>query len=132
MADSIRPTSTFILQAEPQSLEIDLSKTAVIVIDMQNAFLSKGGMVDLRGADISKPRKAVEPIKALTSAARARGLKVIYVAHRYSPDMRDSGGPNSPAWHKSDQKSYREHPEWHDRHLITGTWGACRWTAPSS
>ncbi len=117
-------TMRVLLQAEPEPLEIDLQATAVIVVDMQNAFLSKGGMVDLRGADISKPRAAMQPIKRITGAARAKGLKVIYIAHRYSPDMRESGGPNSPAWHKSDQKSYREHPEWRDRHLITGTWGA--------
>ena len=38
------PASTpaqVILQAEPEALEIDLKRTAVIVIDMQNAFLAR-------------------------------------------------------------------------------------------
>ncbi len=33
------------LEAEPEPLEIDLQKTAVVVIDMQNTFVSKGGVL---------------------------------------------------------------------------------------
>jgi ureidoacrylate peracid hydrolase len=35
------------LHAEPQPLEIDMTRMAIIIVDMQNAFASKGGMVDL-------------------------------------------------------------------------------------
>ena len=42
------------LEAEPEPLEIDLQRIAVMVIDMQSAFVSKGGMFDLRGQDISR------------------------------------------------------------------------------
>ena len=41
------------LEAEPELLKIDLSRTAVMVIDVQNAFLSKGGFFDLQAPDIS-------------------------------------------------------------------------------
>ena len=37
------------LQAEPKPLEIDLQRTAIVIVDMQNAFVSKGGMLDLMG-----------------------------------------------------------------------------------
>ena len=30
--------------AKPEPIEIDLHRTAVIVVDMQNAFVSKGGI----------------------------------------------------------------------------------------
>ena len=38
-----------LLQAEPEPLEIDLQRLAVVVVDMQNAFVSEGGMFDLLG-----------------------------------------------------------------------------------
>ena len=43
------------LIARPNQLSIDLRRTAVVVVDMQNAFASKGGMFDLAGFDISAP-----------------------------------------------------------------------------
>ncbi len=113
------------LQAEPEPLEIDLQRTAVMVIDMQNAFVSRGGMYDLWGdRDISKNQKVIEPIKKITSAARTKGVKVVYVVNGLSPDLHDSGGPNSPHWYKRMQTSYREHPEWRDKLYFSGTWGA--------
>ncbi len=116
--------SPFLLQAEPEPLEIDLQRTAVIVIDMQCAFVMKGGMYDLWGRDISKILEVIEPIKKITSTARATGIKVIYVAHHHSPDFHDSGGPNSPNWYKRALTDYREHPEWRDKLHFAGTWGA--------
>ena len=118
------PSGGLLLQAEPEPLEIDIRRTAVIIVDMQNAFVSKGGMFDLSGKDISKVQEIIEPIKRIISAARAKGLRVIYIAHRHSPDLRDSGGPNSPNWYKGDLRSYHEHPEWRDKLIIAGTWGA--------
>lgn len=119
------PTARVLLQAEPEPLEIDVRRTAVIVIDMQNAFLSRDGMFDLIGAEISNIRKAIEPCKKVTGAARAKRLKVVYTMHNYSPDLRDSGGKNSPNWYKEGSLiSYREHLKWRDKLLIRGTWGA--------
>ena len=39
----IKAVAPFVLQTEPKPLEIDLQRTAVIVIDMQHTFVSKGG-----------------------------------------------------------------------------------------
>ena len=38
------------LRAKPEPLDIDLEKTAIVVVDMQNSFVSKGGMFDLAGS----------------------------------------------------------------------------------
>lgn len=113
-----------LLQAEPEPLEIDLRRAAVIVIDMQHAFVSKGGMFDLWGIDVSKNQEVFQPIKRITSAARAKGIKVIHTAHEHSPDLHDSGGPSSPNWYKNMLTSYREHPEWRDKLIFRATWGA--------
>jgi len=111
------------LQAEPEPLQIDLKRMAVIVVDVQNAFVSRGGMFDLRGFDISHIAQVIEPIKKITSAARAKKVKVVYIAHRLSPDLREVG-PNSPYQYNKLLKTYREQPEIRDKLLLRGTWGA--------
>jgi len=114
-----------LLQAEPEPLEIDLKRAAVIVVDMQNAFASKGGFLDLTGRlDTSKIPKVVSHIEKITDAARARGLKVIYVAHVYSPDFHEGGGPDSPNWYRGTPLTYREHPEMRDSLIVRGAWGS--------
>lgn len=113
------------LLAEPEPLQIDRARTAVVVIDMQNAFASKGGIVDLLGhADVTVSQKIIPRIKEITSAARAKGCKVIYVVQRWPADLHNTGGPDSPNWYHSMLTSYREHPEWRDNTLVRGTWGA--------
>jgi len=112
-----------LIQAEPEPIEIDLQRTAVIVIDMQNAFVSKGGFFDLTGKDTSQGQKIIEPIKDICNTARAKQVKVIYVAGCYSPDLHEMGNPTLPYWYKA-ARFYREHPEWRDKYLIRGTWGA--------
>ena len=111
------------LQAEPAPLEIDLKRTAVIVIDMQHSFVSKGGLFDKWGVRVPG-EKIFAPIRKITETAREKGIRVIYVAHSYSPDLSDSGGPDSPNWYKRVHKDYREHPEWRDSMHFTGSWGA--------
>jgi len=113
-----------LLHAEPQSLEIDRQSTAIIVIDMQNAFVSKGGMYELRGIDISGCQKIIEPIRQVIRAAHVRGIKVVYIVTRYSPDLHEGGGPNSPNWYKGTLTTYHKHPEWGDKLLTRYTWGA--------
>lgn len=114
-----------ILEAQPKPLEIELRKLAVMVIDMQNAFVSKGGMLDARGYDVSTSQAIIGTIAKVNSAARTGGVKVIYIAHRLSPDLREIGGPGLPYWYKSEYiRKEREHPDLRDRLIIRGTWGA--------
>jgi len=113
------------LQAEPEPIEIDLHRTALMVVDMQNASVRKGGMLDLIGIDISGTQKIIEPVKEISRTARARGCKVIYIVTGHPPDMSDTGGQNSPAWYKDTALTLlREHPEWHDKLTLRNTWGA--------
>ena len=106
------------LPAEPEPLEIDPQRTAVVVVDMQNAFVSKGGLFDLRGFDIKPSQRIVPSIRQICDAARRRSMKVIYIAHVLSPNLREVG-PDSSFWYKS-VKLFRENPHWHDKFLIGG------------
>jgi ureidoacrylate peracid hydrolase len=88
------------LPARPEPVDIDLSKSAVVVVDMQNAFASKAGMLDIAGADISGAPRVVSVIGQVLSAARRCGMPVVYLQMGYKADLSDSGGPQSPNWHK--------------------------------
>src|SRR5215469_7835530 len=66
------------LGAKPAQLDMDLTKTAVIVVDMQNDFCSKGGVLDHEGVDLAIVRRIIAPTRSVLTAARRSGLKVVY------------------------------------------------------
>jgi ureidoacrylate peracid hydrolase len=113
------------VQAEPEPLEIDLSMTAVIVVDMQNAFVSRGGYWELAGWDISAARKIIRPCREIVGAARQKGIKVIYLQMGFRPDLADIGSSDSPNRRKSKGLALlHQRPEIRDKLYICGSWGA--------
>ena len=84
------------LRSRPDSISFDIASTAVIVIDMQNDFGAKGGMFDRAGIDISSIQKVVSPVANVLTAARKRGLKIIYLKMAFKPDLSDLGGIEYP------------------------------------
>lgn len=112
-----------ILNAKPEPIEIDLRQSAVVVVDMQNAFASKGGMLDIAGADLSGTPSVVHCIKDLLDAARCAGVPVVYLQMGYKPDLSNSGGAGSP----NSRKELAMHlmtcrPELRGKLLTEGTW----------
>ena len=89
--DSVR-----MLAARPEPIRVDVSHTAVLVVDMQNDFAAKGGMFDRARIDISGIRKAILPIAQVLGCARAVGMPIVYVKAGYLPDLSDLGAPGSP------------------------------------
>src|SRR5436190_12099719 len=89
------------LPARPEPIRVSADETAVIVIDMQNAYASPGGYLDLAGFDISGAPAVIRNIKAVLETARAAGLPVIYFQNGWDPDYVEAGGPGSPNFHKS-------------------------------
>ncbi len=111
------------LQAEPASLQLDLDRTALIVVDMQNGFASPGGMLDLAGIDVGPARDVVANARMVCEAARRAELPVVYLTIGYPPDLSTAGGPDSP----NPQKELalclmRERPELRGKLLTFGTW----------
>ena len=88
------------LNAKPEAVEVDLSKAAVVVVDMQNAFATKGGMLDIAGVDISGAAEVVQSIKKIVDRGRRAGIPIVFLQMGYKPDLSNSGGPGSPNYHK--------------------------------
>jgi ureidoacrylate peracid hydrolase len=111
------------LEAKPEPVEVDLSKSAVVVVDMQNAFASKNGMLDIAGADLSGAPRVVSVIGEVLSAARRARMPVIYLQMGYQADLSDSGGPQSPNWHKElGIRLMNRRPELKGKLVTAGTW----------
>ena len=111
------------LPARPEPIMLRPSETALIIVDMQNAYASPGGYLDLAGFDISGAAPAIEKIKEAADAARAAGMPVIFFQNGWDTDYVEAGGPGSPNWHKSNAlKTMRARPELQGKLLAKGGW----------
>jgi len=122
-----RPTlardGAIILPARPENLPINPRETALIVVDMQNAYASAGGYLDLAGFDISGAAAVIEKIALAVTAARRAGVQVVFFQNGWDPDYMEAGGPGSPNWWKSNAlKTMRARPELQGKLLAKGTW----------
>src|ERR1700761_1121343 len=98
---AITDSPSVTLPARPEPLRLKASETALIVVDMQNAYASKGGYIDIAGFDVSGAPAAIERTKLALEAARKAGVTVIYFQNGWDADYKEAGTPASPNWHKS-------------------------------
>ena len=111
------------LPARPEPIRVVPSETAVVVIDMQNAYASPGGYVDQAGFDISGAAGTIDQIAKVLEVARGAGVQVVYLQNGWDPDYVEAGGPGSPNWHKSNAlKTMRQRPELAGQLLARGGW----------
>ena len=112
-----------VLKAEPEYIQLAAEQTALVVIDMQNAYTSLGGYLDLAGFDVSKTKPVVENIKKAVDAAHATGIQVIYFQNGWDQNYVEAGGLGSPNYHKSNAlKTMRKQPELQGQLLSKGGW----------
>jgi ureidoacrylate peracid hydrolase len=86
MSRPARPVRAIELAAQPQAITIDAGKTAMIVIDMQNDFCTKGGWLDHIGVDFSGAREAIAPLNRLLPALRRADVPIVWVNWGNRPD----------------------------------------------
>ncbi|TAL38243.1 MAG: pyrimidine utilization protein B [Phenylobacterium sp.] len=111
------------LPARPENLPIDPKATALLVVDMQNAYASPGGYLDLAGFDIEGAAGVIEKIVVLVETARQSGVTVVFFRNGWDPDYVEAGGPGSPNWWKSNAlKTMRDNPDLQGKLLAKGTW----------
>ncbi len=87
---------TITLDAQPAPIRLELAKSAVLVVDMQNDFAARSGMLDRLGVDISMIQRSVGPTANVLAAARQAGIPVVYLKMSFCPDLSDLGAVDSP------------------------------------
>ena len=94
------------LTARPEAITFDPQQSALIVVDMQNAYATPGGYLDLAG-----------------TAARAAGMLIIWFQNGWDEQYVEAGGPGSPNFHKSNAlKTMRKQPQLQGKLLAKGSW----------
>lgn len=116
-------TRRITIPSRPEPLTVDAERTALIVVDMQNAYLSKGGYFDVVGFDVGGSPPVIAETRRTIDACRAAGILVIYLQMGFDPDGHNVGGPTAPMWHKSNALRFmRANPQWAGQLLTKGTW----------
>jgi nicotinamidase-related amidase len=77
------------LPAEPYPIEMDLSHSALLIVDMQNDFCSKDGWADMAGLNITRTASVIPCIREVLRLARELGLCVIHTREGHKPDLSD-------------------------------------------
>ena len=111
------------LTARPEAITFDPQQTALIVVDMQNAYATPGGYLDLAGFDVSTTRPVIADIQTAVTAARAAGMLIIWFQNGWDEQYVEAGGPGSPNYHKSNAlKTMRNQPLLQGKLLAKGSW----------
>ncbi len=114
------------LTARPEPVDLDVALTALIVVDMQNDFGSKGGMFDCAGVDIAPIQAIVPRIVEVVAEARRAGMPIIFLRQQHRPDLGDAGGPDAPHFIKHRRMKIGELTSTPDgqpgRVLVRDTW----------
>ena len=113
-----------VITAMPEPISLDIARTALIVVDMQNAFAKKGGMLDVLGAfNEARANLAITNNKKVIEVFRRKGMPIIYLRMTYGPDLAEAGGPESPNyWKEGALRAMHQNPEYKGKFLIIDTW----------
>jgi ureidoacrylate peracid hydrolase len=111
------------LNAKPEPIDVDFDRSAIVVVDMQNAFASKGGTLDIAGVDLADAPRVVRTIRAVVDAGRTSAVPIVYLQMAYKPDLSDAGGSRSPNCHKElAMHLMNAKPELKGKLLTEGSW----------
>ncbi|QNG21559.1 cysteine hydrolase [Rhodococcus triatomae] len=74
------------IDARPQRITMDLSRTALVVVDMQNDFCHRDGWLSGIGVDVTPARAPITPLRSLIPSLRDRGVPIVWVNWGNRPD----------------------------------------------
>jgi ureidoacrylate peracid hydrolase len=112
-----------IIKSDPEPFEFQLERSALIVVDMQNAYASKGGYLDLAGFDLSGAPAVIDNVQAAIDIARANSMLIVYFKNGWDGSYVRAGGALSPNQRKSNAlKFMRRNPEYFGKLLAKGSW----------
>jgi nicotinamidase-related amidase len=114
------------INAQPQCITLDVVRSVLVVVDMQNDFCHPKGWFGQKGISVKPMRKAIAPIAALLPAWRAAGGTVLWLNWGVRPDRL-----NLPPLvqfkgrRTADGVGYAQaSPEDRGRSVVPGEWGA--------
>ncbi len=81
------PPREIVLPTSTKTLKLDLSKTAVLVIDMQNDFCHPDGWLAHIGVDITPVKSAIAPLQTLLPALRNADIPILWLNWGNRPDL---------------------------------------------
>ena len=73
--------------SDTKHLTLDLAKTALVVVDMQNDFCHPDGWLAHIGVDVAPARQPIEPLTALIPQLRRAGVPIVWVNWGNRPDL---------------------------------------------
>jgi len=74
------------VEALPQHLTVDLARTALVVVDMQNDFCHPDGWLAGIGVDVTPARAPIDVLVEAVPALRSAGVPVVWVSWGNRPD----------------------------------------------
>jgi len=123
MSGRMRTPHEVALPARPEAIEFDPASSAIIVVDMQNAYASKGGYLDLAGFDLSGIDEVISRTADVLTAARHAGMQVVFLQNGWDPDYKEAGGPEAANQRKSNAlRLMRQRPDLMGKLLSKGGW----------
>lgn len=123
ISEVVGANTPLVLPARPEPLYLHQSNTALVVVDMQNAYASVGGYVDSAGFDISGAQGVIANVGEAINAARSAGILIVFLQNGWDREYVEAGGPASPNYYKSNAlKTMREYPEMEGKFLAKGGW----------
>jgi nicotinamidase-related amidase len=118
------------LPAQPQPVRIDLARSALVIVDMQNDFCHPRGWFGQKGIDVRPMRRPIPVIAGLLPAWRAAGGTVVWLHWGVRPDRLNlsptvqfkgrrprDGGPDLAGYAQTS-------PEDRGLSVVPGHWGA--------
>ncbi len=77
------------VEAKPFIYDFELSKTALIIIDMQRDFCAEGGFGESLGNDVTPTKSIIPTVKKILDMAREKKLFIIHTREGHRPDLSD-------------------------------------------
>lgn len=115
-----------LISAEPAPAEVDVARSALLIVDMQNDFLHPEGWFPSSGIDPSPLRAVIPAIATLADTARRREMPIVWVNWGVRPDR-----ANLPASFVARARNAGSRPTYGDaspagkgRVLVRDEWGA--------
>jgi nicotinamidase-related amidase len=73
------PPQIVTLTTDTKTLQLDLAKAAIIIVDMQNDFCHPDGWLSHIGVDVNPARAPISPLQKLLRGLRDRGVTVLWL-----------------------------------------------------